>query len=262
MIENEGTGDWKFEPMEPLAPGDHVFTARTIDDADNVSDFSLPVTVHVAKVTITSPKPAFVSDSVQEIAFAASKSDGLTYECRHVFPEGSDEIESCDSPWPRRDLIEGTHTMSVVAVGRRRARRRDAGRQLDVHRRPDGPGAGHRVGRRVWRVGDVRDQRRAGRPLRVPPDRPRPRRRLRGVRRRLSRTPVSPPAITRSPFARTTAPGTSPTPRHGRSRSPRCCPRRRRLPRRLRRPRPPHRPRRGRSSGRRSWSGRSAARSA
>jgi hypothetical protein len=116
MIENEGTGDWKFEPMEPLAPGNHTFTAETIDDAGNVSGRSTPVRVHVATVTITSPKPAAVSGSVQQIAFAASMPDGLTYECRHVFPDGSDEVESCESPWVRRDLIEGSHTMSVVAV--------------------------------------------------------------------------------------------------------------------------------------------------
>ena len=122
-IENEGTGDWKF-PVDGLAPGDHQFRARTIDDAENISDYSTPVRVHVATVSITSPKPAVVSGSVQEIAFAASKPDELMFECRHEIQGGGEPeiITGCTSPFERRELIEGTHTFSVVAVATPTAR--------------------------------------------------------------------------------------------------------------------------------------------
>ena len=117
-IENEGTGDWKF-PVDGLAPWATTSSA--------LGPSTTPRTSRTIRLRsgCTSPRspsrrrsPRSCPAPCREIAFAASKPDELMFECRHEIQGGGEPeiITGCTSPFERRELIEGTHTFSVVAV--------------------------------------------------------------------------------------------------------------------------------------------------
>src|SRR5262249_48291151 len=116
MIQNEGQGGWLYEATN-LTEGDHVFTARTTDDAGNQSALSAPVTVHVERPTLTiASGPPPVTNDLAPVFTSSSPDDSATFECRHVFPDGADETVPCESGFQLRDLIDGTHRLEITAI--------------------------------------------------------------------------------------------------------------------------------------------------
>ncbi len=126
-----------------LTPGPHTFRVRAIIGGQPIGEAPREFTVGPT-VTVTSTHPSPTTASAVDVEFTAS-ADSERVECRHVFPDGGDEIESdCESPVGWRDLVDGTHRFELTAfddAGDRGARRTvtDARRSIRSRRRAAAP---------------------------------------------------------------------------------------------------------------------------
>ena len=114
-------GTWVLD-LSGLTEGEHVFTARTFDEAGNPSALSAQrkVTVDTVAptVTITSIPPSLTTEFTFSVEFTASE-PGVTSRCTHFWPDDPDHIDtsSCTSTsWTFRELPDGTHRFEITAT--------------------------------------------------------------------------------------------------------------------------------------------------